>query len=111
MAIPLIPVLVGAYLGASVGSSIYSAYRNIQYQKGAMAENRRFWSEYERNTGVKPRFNYRSGYTYNTNSLYNSYSSAVRSWSPLVGFGYGQYQKSSGQYRADSHWSGDWMYA
>lgn len=110
MAVPLIPVMVGAYLGASVGSSIYSAYKNIQYQKGAMAENKRFWNDYEKRYGLKPRYPYRAGSVYNTGSLYNSYSSAVRAWSPLVGFGYGQYQKSSGQYRGTKGYT-DWMYA
>lgn len=110
MPIPVAPILAGAYIAASAGASVYSSYKNIQYQKAYMAENARYWKDYEKRTGLKPRYPYRAGSVYNTNSLYNSYSSLVRSWTPLVGFGYGQVGRRSNEYRPNKNYT-DWMYA
>lgn len=103
-------IIAGAYLAGSVGASIYSAYKNIQYQNRAMKENERFWNDYYKNTGFKARYPYRAGSVYNTSSLYSSYASAVGAWSPIIGFGYGQYQARGKQYRGNPSYT-DWMYA
>lgn len=110
MVVPIIPILAGAYFAISAGASVYGAYQNAKYQKGMIAENSRFWNDYYKNTGFQARYPYRSGSIYNQASLYGSYASAIRSWSPLVGYGYGQYQARSKQYRGNSSYT-DWMYA
>lgn len=96
-----IPAIVFGSMAAGAVSQIYASHKNIQYQKSAMSENNRFWSDYERNTGVKARYPYRSGSVYNTNSLYNSYSSSIRAHTSLIGYGAAQYNRNK---------RGDWLY-
>lgn len=107
MVVPVIPAIILGSMAVSSGASIYAGWKNVQYQKSAMAENNRFWSEYAKNTGVKPRFPYRSGSVYNTSSLYNSYSSIVRAHTSIVGNGAGMY----GHYhRNEKKIGNDWLY-
>lgn len=108
--VPVIPILAGAYFAVSATAGLYSSYKNIQYQNSAMKENERFWNDYYRSTGYKARYPYRAGSVYNTSSLYGSYASAVGAWSPIVGYGYGQYQARGNKYRGNPSYT-DWMYA
>lgn len=100
-------VLYGASLAANAGIGLYTAYRNIKYQKAYMTENQRYWNDYHKRTGLRPKYPYRTGYHYNTASLYNSYASAVRSWTPLVGYGT-SFQNTG--YRSNYNYT-HWMYA
>lgn len=62
-------------LGAGLLGDIYSArsaMENYSYTQNRFAENSRFWSDYERNTGVKVRYPYRSGAVNNLGELYTA---------------------------------------
>lgn len=82
--VPIIPIIAGVSFGASTIYDIYTNWKNLQYQKGALDENRRYWDDYIRNTGVQPRYPYRSGLYQNTSFLY---SGVVRSHTSLVSVG------------------------
>lgn len=79
--VPWLPIIAGVSFGVSTVSELYSQWKNYQYQKGALQENERYWQDYYRNTGVKPRYPYRSGYYQNSAFLY---SGLVRSHTSLV---------------------------
>lgn len=51
MVVPIIPVVAGASFALN---SIYSA--------GKAIDNYRYWNDYYRNTGFRPRYKFRSGY-------------------------------------------------
>lgn len=49
----LIPII----LGVQAVSGIYQFYQNYQRQ----TENKRYWNDYFDNTGIRPKYPYRSG--------------------------------------------------
>lgn len=57
---PIVGALVAGTIASGFGSGAYSVYRS--YMGGR--ENSRYWADYQRNTGVTPRYRYRSGYSY-----------------------------------------------
>lgn len=57
---PIVGALVAGSLASGFGSAAYSGYRS--YMGGR--ENSQYWADYQRNTGVTPRYKYRSGYSY-----------------------------------------------
>lgn len=79
--VPWLPIVAAASFGVSAISDLYSQWKNYQFQSGALQENERYWQDYYRNTGVKPRYPYRSGYYQNSAFLY---SGLVRSHTSLV---------------------------
>lgn len=62
MPLPLIALGIGFAVSTAigVGSSTYNFYQNSQRQ----AENQRYWNDYEKNTGIRPRYPYRTGSYY-----------------------------------------------
>lgn len=74
------PFLVYAGIGiASTFFDAYSAYQRRQvsdysskYQMSLIKDNENFWDYYEKRTGVKPRFPYRSGAIQDYSGYYNS---------------------------------------
>lgn len=79
-----LPVIAGASFAAGAISDLYSQWSNYNYQKAALDENERYWNDYIRNTGVKPRYPYRSGMYQNSAFLY---SGLVRSHTSLIDSG------------------------
>lgn len=74
MALPVVPLLLGASFGLS---SIYNT--------GKALDTRAYWNDYYRNTGYRPRYSYRSGmYDWMKNDMYmlgsfrSTYSSTRR---------------------------------
>lgn len=76
------PAIVAGILAAgtiaSTGAGAYKTYRgtktasaNLAYQMAMQKENTRYWNEYYKNTGFRPRYRYRSGYVYNPMSINN----------------------------------------
>lgn len=96
-----IPAIVAGILAAgtiaSAGAGAYKTYRgtktasaNLAYQMAMQRENTRYWNEYYKNTGYRPRYPYRSGYVYNPttiNNLQNTIDVAPASY--ISGFSYG----------------------
>lgn len=57
-------ILLGGAVASGVGAGGYKFYRGVM----AGFENRRYWEDYQRLTGVRPRYGYRSGYNYDWSS-------------------------------------------
>lgn len=96
--VPILPIVAGASFGASFIWDLYSQWKNYQYQKGVLDENERYWKDYVRNTGVKPRYPYRSGMYQNSAFLY---SGLVRTHTSLVGYGVSETRRGK---------RGEWLY-
>lgn len=96
--VPILPIVAGVSFGVGIASDLYSQWKNYQYQKGVLSENERFWKDYIRNTGVKPRYPYRSGMYQNSAFLY---SGLVRTHTSIADYGVSQYRKGN---------RGEWLY-
>lgn len=60
MVVPLVPIIAGVSFGLQ---SIYNV--------GKARDTRRYWADYYRNTGFRPRYSYRSGmYDWMKNDAY-----------------------------------------
>lgn len=57
-----IPALV--YGGTLIANAVtmYNATQKYSYYKGYSAETSKYWDDYYKNTGYRPRYKYRSGY-------------------------------------------------
>lgn len=96
-----IPAIVAGILAAGTiagaGAGAYKTYRgtktasaNLAYQMAMQKENARYWNEYYKNTGFRPRYPYRSGYVYNPTSMNNLQNVIdVAPASYISGFSYG----------------------
>lgn len=60
MAFPFLAAAALGYVGSGFLGSAYSTGRSYL----ASRENSQYWKDYERNTGVRVRYKYRSGYHY-----------------------------------------------
>ena len=85
MPFPLIPVAIGLSIGASTISGLArtyygskSAHTGLDYQLKAQRENSKYWSDYYKNTGFRPRYQYRSGAIWNPSAI-ASYQSSLSS--------------------------------
>lgn len=93
-----LPLLLAGTMAAGVLVNAYDAYRTHQvnavamdYQKGLQNEITRYWGDYYRNTGFRPRYPYRAGAVFDTSALYRmSYQntmSVVRAFQPFGSIG------------------------
>lgn len=91
MVAPVI-VVAGAMAGSAIlnyvlnekvaNSQIRQAEYTADYTRRYNIENRKYWSDYYKNTGFRPRYPMRSGAEYNLSALYGAragYNSAVAS--------------------------------
>ncbi len=84
MVAPVI-VVAGAMAGSAIlnyvlnekvaNSQIRQADYVADYTRRSNIENRRYWSDYYKNTGFRPRYPMRAGAEYNLSSLYGSTTS------------------------------------
>lgn len=63
----------------NIGTDLYSRpleqkSQNYQigYERASALENERYWRDYEKNTGKKPLYPYRTGAAYDYSTLYNT---------------------------------------
>lgn len=78
-------ILLGGAVGAGALSGAYRTYRGVQ----GYFENRRYWEDYQRNTGVRPRYGYRQGYNYDWTSTLSGLSQMANA-SSYGYYGYNQ---------------------
>lgn len=91
MVAPVI-VVAGAMAGSAIlnyvlnekvaNSQIKQSQYTADYARRYNIENRRYWADYYKNTGFRPRYPMRAGVEYNLGALYGartSYNSAVAS--------------------------------
>lgn len=70
-------VLFAGAVGTGVLAGGYKTYRGVQ----GYFENKRYWEEYQKNTGYKPRYGYRSGYNYDWSSTFSGLYQAANAGS------------------------------
>lgn len=56
----------------------FASIENYDYVKAMQDENTRFWSDYYKNTGIKPLYPYRAGAVNNIGNLYRAKSQRSR---------------------------------
>lgn len=79
MVAPLVAIGAGLMAGGTAVKSYYDIRKAY--------ETRRYWNDYYKNTGVKPKYPYRSGYY----DIYAAYGSALRgAGASLVSTGIGR---------------------
>ena len=62
-------VLPALFLAGAVGSGVLAGGYKAGREYLASRENKRYWADYQRNTGVTVRYPYKSGYHYNYSAM------------------------------------------
>lgn len=77
--VPWVPIAFGLYSATHLGLDLYRAYgqrkvaqANLDYLSRQEKENKRFFDDYYKNTGIRPKYPVRSGASYNYGALYNA---------------------------------------
>lgn len=90
--------------GYSARETIRTANFNREYALRGYAENARYWDDYFKNTGYRPRYPIRSGADYNLGSYYGAEQSRAGAFaSVLNSVGH---VGTSGAYGLDSYYGG-----
>lgn len=112
------PWLVGSAIVSGAVNSVFNyrtAKYSYDYNKLLMNENTRFWKDYEKNTGVLPRYPYRSGYNFNQTSLYGAQATQYGALNSVVNsMLYGSFipyaREQARAYRPQKYTGYDYMY-
>lgn len=76
-----LPTVIG-FVGAYKQNA--NARYQTEYQRNLIADNERYWADYYKNTGITPRYPYRTGYYQNYGSLYSAELAELNSYLNLV---------------------------